>query len=101
MMYERDDSIDIDEWKERVSGNRASGRPKKTTADDLLALVPEPGKILKASLISKAQTSGIGANRARGFIAELVEEGKLFEHRDKRPRLRDQIYLAQHAPVPG
>ena len=101
MSYEPDDSIDIEEWKESLA-NGSSGKSKKkqVSADDVLALVPQLDKILKTTLINKAQNAGIGLNRTRGFIDELIDDKKLFEHRVKRSNARDLIHLARYAPMP-
>lgn len=49
------------------------------TKDDLLALVPEAEPIRKDALTSKAGAAGIGEKKVRGFIGELLGEGKLHE----------------------
>ena len=90
MSYEADDSIDIEEWKESLAnGSSGKSKRKQVSADDVLALVPQLDKILKTALINKAQNAGIGVNRTRGFIDELIDDKRLFEHRAKRSRARD------------
>jgi hypothetical protein len=74
-------------------------KPKRTggsgTKDDLYALVPPEGAIPKKALVSRAQTIGIGVNRARGFISELINDGKLHEWRVKRPRTNPEIHISR------
>jgi len=49
-------------------------------------------------LISMAQSTGIGTNRARGFIDELVAEGKLFPWKTRRSGTNHKISLARKPP---
>lgn len=70
------------------------------TKDDLLALVPETEPIRKDALTSKAGAAGIGEKKVRGFIGELLGEGKLHEWTERRPKVRPIIMLARH-PQPA
>jgi hypothetical protein len=100
MMYDRDEDADIAEWEELVGGNTRP-RPKvRKTAEDLLAQVPDPGDISKNSLLAKAGEAGIGEKKARGFIDDLRDAGKLFEYAQKRSGLRDEIRVSRYAPGP-
>lgn len=78
-------------------------KPKKSgtdkTAEDLLQLVPATGKVSKKVLLSKAQNYGIGLNRASGYLAELVQQGDLFESKVKRPRTNPEIFISR-SPQP-
>ena len=93
MSYEYDESIDdidLDEWKDSVSHNGSPSEKRKKKTDDELKtvicdLVPDPGTILKNSLIDKANGAGIGLRKTRNLIAELLDEKKLFLRETKRP----------------
>ena len=66
----------------------------------ILPLVPREGSISKAALISSARAIGIGMNKAKGFIAELIHEGALHEWKISRSGTRPEIHLAV-TPQPG
>jgi hypothetical protein len=55
------------------SSRRSSKQTK--TPRDLLALIPTKGTISKSMLILKASESGIGQNKARAFLDELISAG--------------------------
>ena len=99
MTYERDDSVDIEEWKELV-GNRSSKPKKKKTPADLLDLVPDNEAIQKNSLLDKATMAGIGINTARSLLRCLIAERQLFEHKIKRSGLRDEVLISRHEHPP-
>jgi hypothetical protein len=81
---------DVDPLELPLSQDRASKTP-----DMLLTLVPALKPIAKAVLISKAQAEGIGVNRARGLIEELLAEERLYEWRIARPRTNPTVALAR------
>lgn len=70
------------------------------TKEDLLALVPETEPIRKDALTSKAGAAGIGEKKVRGFIGELLGEGKLHEWTERRQKVRPIILLARQ-PQPA
>jgi hypothetical protein len=78
-------------------------RPKKAginkTKEDLLDLVPASGAIPKQALLSLAQTMGLGYNRARGFLHELIHAGDLFIWKVKRPRTNPEIQISRTPQV--
>lgn len=90
-------------WREadedEIEAAKASIRTVKTAAD-LLALVPELERIEKSTLINLAQQHGIGINKARGFINELLANGSLHEHRQKRAGTNQLKFLARY-PQPS
>jgi hypothetical protein len=88
------DATDDDELEVEIKKPKRTGSNK--TKDDLFALVPDEAAIPKLSLLSVAQTRGIGLNRARGFISELINDGDLHEWRVKRPRTNPEIYISRH-----
>lgn len=81
--------------KSDKSGKRA---PSKL---DVMPHVPTEGTIEKESLRSKCNNAGIAQNKINGLIAELIEDGSLFEWRQKRPRTNDKISFARIIqPIP-
>jgi hypothetical protein len=67
------------------------GRSKPTkTLNDLLALVPTEGRILLSMLLIKASDVGIGQNKARGFLEQLMSDKTLFVWQTKRSGTRPE-----------
>jgi hypothetical protein len=98
MWYERDDTIDIEEWKERVSGNGSSSKRKKPkTKEDLLELVPKCGDIAKTLLEANASDVGIGEKKFSLFYTQLLNAKDIYEHAVKRSRMRDQKRVSRSA----
>ena len=91
-------------WREVSEIEVAMGGAEDPTAPKgklhILPLVPRDDSISKAALISAAQGIGIGMNRAKGFIAELIHEGALHEWKISRSGTRPEIHLAL-SPQPG
>lgn len=83
-------------WRDVDPGEVFTPVATDTAKADVLALVPPESPIDKDILISKAGGKGIGSNRARGFISELVSEGRLFEWKIPRPRTCPKIALARN-----
>jgi hypothetical protein len=83
-----DDELAVETKKPKKSGG-------SKTKEDLYALVPTETAIPKQALISLAQSVGIGFNRARGFISELVSAGELHEQRVKRPKTNPEIRISR------
>lgn len=63
--------------------------------DSLMAHVPVDKPILKDALISKAQTAGIGIVKAKGYIAELLDEGRLHEWAIARAKKKAAVAVAR------
>jgi len=82
-------------WRDAEPGEVFTAAAANTKKADLLALVPINSPLEKDVLISQASGKGIGSNRARGFIAELIAEKKLFEWRAARPGTRPKVSLAR------
>jgi AAA domain len=103
MSYEYDESIDdidLDEWKDHVGGNGTSSKKKKKKTDDELKtvifdLVPDPGTILKNSLISKANAARHRLTENQS-IARRIDRGKeAFRTQIKTlPNLRPDTYFS-------
>jgi hypothetical protein len=71
---------------------------KTKTADDLLAHVPTlPGRILKGTLIDKGQSAGISERKARAFLDELIDGGKVFIQREKRQGTNAAQYITRQS----
>jgi len=83
-------------WRDVEPGEVFTPVSSDTAKADLLALVPAESPIEKDVLISKAGGKGIGSNRARGFIAELESEGRLFVWQIPRSKTRPTIALARN-----
>lgn len=70
----------------------------KVTADAIMALVPHDQRIERAKLQLEAQAAGIGRDRARLLIDELLEAERLFESKEKRKKGRDRIFISRYQP---
>ena len=68
--------------------------PSKSSID-LIDLVPPTESIPKDELIAKAKVIGVGMNKARKFINELVADKSLFLWKIDRPGTRQKIELAR------
>jgi len=108
MMFAKDDSIsehDIEEWASNVARPAGAKQTrKKPTPDDVLALVPEIGLILKKTVIEiDAPAKGISKHQARALVDQLIDDEKLFEHfkenHDSR-RGRNPVFLGKYRPIP-
>src|SRR5205823_907537 len=66
------------------------------TKEDLKALVPLDESIPKHALLERARLNGIGINRARGLLSELVAAGELYEWRIPRPGTNPEALIARH-----
>ena len=75
-----------------------SSKVKRThTKADVLAHVPPEKPIAKDALRSKANGAGIALNKINPLIAELVDDGSLFEWREKRVGTNPKISFARIA----
>jgi hypothetical protein len=64
--------------------------------EGLMPLIPTEGSIAKNALLSRVSELGIGANRARGFLASLVDQGTLFEWHIPRPRTNPEVRVDRY-----
>ena len=71
------------------------GKPKPGK-HELLELIPEVGAIGQAALLNAAGAKGIGKNRCRDLLAELIESTSIYEWRTPRAGTRDAISYGQH-----
>ena len=60
-----------------------------------MPLVPSEGRIAKNALLSRVSELGIGVNKARGFLASLVDRGMLFEWHIPRPGTNPEVRIAR------
>ncbi len=75
----------------------ADGSKRHMTKEDILPHVPLDKPITKEALRSKANQAGIALNRINGMIAELLDEGSLFEWRVPRKGTNPQRLIARFA----
>jgi hypothetical protein len=61
------------------------GKTKRPGKDSLLELIPGEGSIGMVKLLNLAGDNGIGKNRCRDLLAELREDGRVFEWLTPRP----------------
>ena len=85
-------------WRDALAEEAQNAKDAPRKALDVLALVPEEGSINKNALLSKASSlvPPIGDAKARGFIAQLVADGLLFEWHIPRPRTNHEVRLARY-----
>jgi AAA domain len=76
------------------------GARKEYTKDDVMPHVPLDKPIAKEALRSRCNGAGIALNRINGFIAELVEEGRVFAWRVKRSRTNAMWVIGRAPPPP-
>jgi AAA domain len=78
----------------------AKAKEPAATIEDVFDLVPKDTPIAKATLINQAnERLEIGVNKARGFVTELIDTGRLFVHKVPRPRTNPAIFLAVYQPA--
>jgi hypothetical protein len=87
---------------EEVKSNKQKQKQKapSKTKEDFMALVPAEGAISKNMLMNRAQDTGIGEKRTRGFLSELIETGDLHEWKVPRPRTNPEIRISRHEQPP-
>lgn len=76
-----------------------SGSGRAKTKEDVKALIPMTGSISKNALISQANTvTGIGLNKARGLIEQLIadESSGIHVWRIPRPHSNPETHLSRH-----
>ena len=85
----------------RVEQAKPDGvRRKPATEEEFLDLVPETGSIPKNDLIARASKARIGLNKARALLEELITEGKLFEHLEKRVGTNPKKLISRDEQAP-
>ena len=78
----------------------ASGKSLATikTKADVLALVPAAGSMSKNALIAKANSGGMGLNRAKGLLDELIHDEDLYLVRRDRAGTRPELHVSRQEP---
>jgi hypothetical protein len=78
-----------------------SAKPKQIpTKEDILPHVPMDKPISKESLRGKANAAGIALNKINPLIAELIDDGALFEWQEKRPGTNARKLLSRKPQSP-
>ena len=75
--------------------SKKSGRNVKPPAE-LKALVPAIDSMRKDALLNAARGQGFTARGAAGALADLLENGDLFEHRVKRKGTNPEVRISRH-----
>lgn len=78
--------------REAKSGHQASNK----TPADLKALIPRTGAVPKNDLVASAANAGIGRNKARLFIQELMTAGEVFQWLIPREGNRPEVHISLH-----
>lgn len=81
----RDCSLDPTKLKNPKAKSQSQSKGER---DTILKLIPESGTIAKQVLMSRAQSKGIGLNRCRGILSELLEEHAIHEHFLPKPKAK-------------
>ena len=83
-------------WRDAlIEEVKRAGKPRKQ-AKDLMALIPNEGTIPKKVLLSHVSELEIGQVKAKGFLAELIADRRLFEWQIKRPRTNPEIHISRY-----
>lgn len=92
MTYERDDTVDLDAWRESVGAGKAAQGPKATVAD-VFEIVSDSGNggIEKVAIVSKLKKE-TGCGRTLAYELVTKAEKSRGEHRIVR-RKTDKVYV--------
>jgi hypothetical protein len=100
MMYEPDDSVDLEKWHKEISsenGGRYS-KGKGQSAEDLLKLVEVGEVVPKDQLEARAKEFGITQRGFRMMFAQLVEQRAFYVHEERRFGARPRLLVSQTRP---
>jgi hypothetical protein len=91
LWYERDDNLDLDAWRERVSGDGSAAKPKVKKSppqikEIITQLVPETGTIPKYQVVTAAHAAGISRDDVRDYMKICLREGRFREINDPHRR---------------
>jgi hypothetical protein len=75
----------------------AEGFKRQMTKEDIMPHVPVDKPITKEALRSKVNQAGLALNRINGMIAELIDDGLLYEWRVARKGTNPQRLIARFA----
>lgn len=93
-VFKRDDVLDPNDLKQAPKA--AGAKKRRKTEEDLFATIPLPPALVTKDTIVSKRPDGMSERDARGFIDALLASGKLFEHRVKRHRMRDEVKMGRH-----
>ena len=79
-------------WDEMDEEEIADFQSEKCTEEDLLEAVP-PGQTIEKSALIAMKIKGVGQNKAREMVNELISEGRLIVVPMKRKGARNAVYL--------
>ena len=82
-------------WREASVDEVKGAKETQKKPEDLMILVPIEGSIPKNLLLSRVNALKIGQVKAKGFLAELIADRKLFEWRIPRPRTNPEVHIAR------
>ena len=84
-------------WREVAEGEAPPlGNVRRIpTKEDVMAQVPLVGSIPKENLRTKANAAGVALGRINPLIAELLDEGRLHECKEKRSGTNARIVLSR------
>ncbi len=82
-------------WREASVDEVKGAKETQRKPEDLMILVPIEGSIPKNLLLSRVSALRIGQVKAKGFLAELIADRKLFEWRIPRPRTNPEVHIAR------
>jgi hypothetical protein len=88
-------------WRDVEDGEQFKAMPNDSAANDLLALVPLTGSILKSTWLEKARAKGIGEKRAGRILETLAGEQRVHFWRCPRPNCRPAVALARESQPGG
>jgi hypothetical protein len=85
-------------WLTATEGEARTAAGKKPTAtvEDALRLIPLTGSISQGKLFNAGETAGIGKNKLRNLLAELVEDGKVHICLTPRPGTNPAKSYSRH-----
>lgn len=89
-------------WREADESDRPEPAKAKRvhTKEDIMPHVPTDKPISKDALRGKANGAGIAVNRINSLIAELLDEGRLHEWKEKRPGTNPRKLLSRTPQPP-
>jgi len=72
------------------------GKKSAATVEDVYRLIPMDDAISQPKLFNAAELAGIGEKVLRNRLAQLTEDGRVFQWRKKRPGTRPAISYSRH-----
>ncbi len=72
-------------WEPANEADAVPGKTPRPGKEALLELIPDEGSITMIKLLNVASDKGIGKNRCRDLLAELLEDHRVYEWQTPRP----------------